>query len=63
MICTLYSNGEEINRIVADEAFCKMYCAENGYTYEMEPEPEPVPTPPPEPQPTTEDVLKTILGG
>ena len=37
----IFENGKEINTIVADEAFCSEYCAENGYTYELMPEPEP----------------------
>ena len=36
----IYENGEEINVIVADEAFCEKYCAENGYTYELMAKPE-----------------------
>lgn len=35
----IFQDGEEINRIVADEAFAQAYCSENGYTYELEPEP------------------------
>ena len=46
MIAIIYQNGEQINRIVADEAFAASYCAENGYTYELEPDPEPVPEEP-----------------
>lgn len=32
----IYKEKKEINRIVADEAFVKSYCAENGYTYEIQ---------------------------
>lgn len=48
MIATIYKDGEEINRIVADEAFAAAYCAENGYTYTMRPDPPPPPEPEPE---------------
>lgn len=42
----IFQNGEQINTIVADEAFVSAYCAEHGYTYEaVEPEPEPTPEP------------------
>lgn len=40
----IYNNGELINTIIADEAFCAAYCAKYGYTYEddiIEPPPEP----------------------
>lgn len=47
MIYLIFENGAEINRIVADEDFCRDYCAENGYTYELEPEPAPAPPEPP----------------
>ena len=43
----IFQNGEQINTIVADEAFVSAYCAEHGYTYEAvtpEPVPEPAPT-------------------
>lgn len=53
MVAVIYQDGEEINRIVADEAFAEAYCAENGYTFEMRPDP---PQPPaPEPEPTQLD--------
>ena len=42
----IYENGEEINTIVADEAFVTAYCAKNSYTfeeYQMPPEPIPAP--------------------
>lgn len=45
----IYEDGQEINRIVADEAFARDYCQRHGYTYEVEPEPEPEPGPPPPP--------------
>ena len=51
-------DGEVINTIVADEAFCEKYCADNGYTYELMPEPEPEP----EAEPTTEEILDAMLG-
>ena len=41
----IFRDGEEINTIVADEAFCASYCERNGYTYEQMPEPEPIPEP------------------
>lgn len=39
----IYKDGEEINRIVANEPFVTNYCEANGYTFEAElvPEPEP----------------------
>ena len=53
----IFQNGEQINTIVADEAFVSAYCAENGYTYEaVEPTPEPTP------EPTDTEVLNTLLG-
>lgn len=36
----IYKGDELINTIIADEAFAKAYCAENGYIYSEEPEPE-----------------------
>ena len=39
----IFEDGNEINTIVADEAFCSEYCEKNGYTYELMPEPEPIP--------------------
>lgn len=47
MTAIIYKDGEEIDRIVADEAFAAAYCAEKGYTYTMRPDP----PPPPEPEP------------
>lgn len=41
----IYKDGVEVNRIVADEAFCEQYYSQDGYSYEEEPpapEPEPV---------------------
>lgn len=55
----IYSNGEKINTIVADEEFCKKYCERNSYTYELVEEPSPTPT---EPEPTTDDILNALLG-
>lgn len=34
MIYIIYENGKEINRIIADEDFCKKYCDEMDYEYE-----------------------------
>lgn len=42
----IYKDGEEINRINADEIFVSNYCKNNGYTHKVE-EPEPEPTPEP----------------
>lgn len=47
MTAIIYKDGEEIDRIVADEAFAAAYCTEKGYTYTMRPDP----PPPPEPEP------------
>ncbi len=33
----IYKDGEEFNRIVADEAFCQQYYSGNGYSYELIP--------------------------
>lgn len=49
MIYEIFKDGESVNTIVADEAFVKTYCEENGYTYteiirEPEPASEPEPT-------------------
>jgi hypothetical protein len=38
----ILKDGEVVNTIVADEAFCEVFCAKHGYTYELVPEPEPV---------------------
>lgn len=45
----IFKDGELINTIVADKAFCALYCDANGYTYELMPEPEPIPEPEVEP--------------
>lgn len=37
----IFKGGTEINRIVADESFCKSYCEKRGYTYELEASPKP----------------------
>lgn len=55
----IFKDGEVINTIVADEAFCASYCAEHGYTYEVMPEPEPEPI---VEEPTTEEILDAMLG-
>lgn len=39
MAYKILKDGERINTIIADEAFCKAYCEENGYTYEAVEEP------------------------
>ena len=36
----IFKDGECVNTIVADEAFCKEYCENNGFTYEADPLPE-----------------------
>lgn len=56
----IYSDGEKINTIVADEAFCKKYCEKNGYTYELVDEATNVPS---QPEPTAEDMLNALAGG
>lgn len=55
----IFSNGEQINAIVADESFCQHYCEKNGYTYEAVEESAPEPK---TAQPTTDDILNTLLG-
>ena len=52
----ILKDGEVINIIVADEAFCEVYCAENGYTYEEDILPEPEPEP--EADPSQIDILE-----
>lgn len=61
MIAAIFKDGEEINRIVADEAFARSYCAEYGYTYTMEENPEPAPEPEPNTY-TSEDLFAALLG-
>lgn len=39
----IFENGEQVNHIVADEAFVARWCEKHGYTYEMDPKP---PAPP-----------------
>lgn len=56
----IYKDGGEVNRIVADEEFCRTYYSANGYSYERVPDPEPEPEPAPEP--TTEEILSVLLG-
>lgn len=34
MVFNILNNGEIINTIVADEQFCREYCAKCGYTYQ-----------------------------
>lgn len=55
----LFKDGEEINRIVADETFVKEYCPAHGYTYELEPSPEPAD--PPEPELTEQEATDAML--
>ena len=59
MTAIIYKNGEQINRIVTDEAFLADYCAKNGYTYVMGPD---TPIPEPEPTYTADDMFNTLLG-
>lgn len=56
----IFKNGEEINRIVADEAFASAYCDENGYTYTIEPDTTPAPDP--EETYTSDDLFAALLG-
>lgn len=57
-IYKIYKDGEEINRINADETFTANYCKKHGCTYEVEePEPEPEPTP----EPTLEEDTAAML--
>lgn len=46
----IFSNGEKINSIIADEGFCKQYCKENGYTYTLIPDVEKNPNIPTTPE-------------
>lgn len=49
MIANIFENGKQIDRIIADEDFAKLYCEQNGYTYELEPYQGPDRTPTSEP--------------
>lgn len=46
MTYIIFKDGVEVNRIVADEAFCQRYYSKDGYSYEQAP-------PQPEPEPAT----------
>lgn len=50
-------DGNEINRILADEEFVVRYCEEFGYTYEAED-----PVPEVEPEATDTEVINALLG-
>lgn len=52
----IYKDGEEVNRIVADEEFCRQYYSGDGYSFEEEP-----PRPEPEPEPTEAEALRAEL--
>lgn len=39
MIYIIHKDGAEVNRIVADEAFCERYYSADGYSYVLEPDP------------------------
>lgn len=54
----IFKDGEEVNRIVADEAFCQRYYGKAGYSYEQAP---PQPEPEPEPEPPTVEELQAEL--
>lgn len=47
MTYIIYKDGTEVNRIAADEEFCKKYYAKDGYSCEAY-------TPPAEPDPSVE---------
>lgn len=48
MTYIIYKDGSEVNRIVADEAFCERYYSKDGYSYKEEPPaPDPEPVEPP----------------
>lgn len=54
MTYIIFKTGKEVNRIVADEAFCQRYYSQDGYSYEQAPpRPEPEPAAPP---PTVEEL-------
>lgn len=60
MIYIIYNeNGEIINRIISDEEFCKQYCKDNGYTYEIEPTPDTIMIEGTELTPSAIDILAT----
>lgn len=61
MMYRILQDGNEINTIVSDEAFCSEYCETNGYTYELIPDPEPVLETETEREPTAEDDLSSLL--
>ena len=57
MTYRIFENGELVNTIVAEEAFCNAYCEANGYTYELEERAEPKPVPAPK---TTEERIAEL---
>lgn len=61
MIAVIWKNGQELNRIVSDEAFAADYCSRTGCTYTMEETPEPEPVPEPEERYTAEDMLRALM--
>lgn len=53
----IYSGGELVNTIVANEEFVKTYCDANGYTFSERAE-----APASAPEPTTDELLNILLG-
>lgn len=58
MVYIICKDGEEVNRIVADKAFCEQHYSKDGYSYALAPGPDPEP----EPEPTAEQILSVLLG-
>lgn len=55
----IFKDGAEVNRIVADEAFCRRYYSKGGYSFqEVLPEPEPEPV---DPEPTEAEDTAAML--
>ncbi len=59
MIYIIYKDGVEVNRIVADGAYCQRFYSGEGHSYAAAP---PEPEDGPAPEPTAEEVLSVLLG-
>ena len=57
----IYENGKLINTIVSNEAFCKKYCADNGYVYAIDEAANETPQREETPVLTREDEIDAIL--
>lgn len=55
----IYKDGREVNRIVADEAFCERHYSKDGYSYKAEPPM--LAADPAEPAPTEQEDMASML--